>query len=768
MSNLTNAHLLTLVQRFPPKDEPIYGEGPTYFGELGEWDFPADYLALLRSYGEGRIWDYITLLSPFSPSPYRNSFTRREFNLELGRQSDSWTRGMPERIASYGDLYPWADSDDADTFFWMWTNKEAGEYVVVLHNPKTSTWEIHDLTITEFLYHLWGGTLESKEYYPGFLSGPNYFISARTYDTVENTPPYDGSVETRSQQSDSASDFLPQLTALCPPPPTPILYDQRIRFSEFCPHIVPADYMELVNTYGDGSFNKVISLHSPYCLTGERNYFAVNHLRVDTTEDETDSAAAPYKLTDLHLWAESDNDDFFYWTWTNEAAGEYAIVVYNPTEEHPWEAYHLAFAEFLHQLLSGTLETEMVSLVCIDGKPSFTPRYGIDYFLLTRSPLDALIAVCPPPNTPVTYGELMRFNEFSDLVLPEDYIEVARTYGEGRFNDSFSLSTPFSVFLGSNVFHKQKYLQEEYREHPLWLENTPPEIGDYADLYVWAKSGYRDNFMWMWTDQPGGDYVIVVHNIEKRQWEFHHLTFAEFLARVTTRTLNTHMSHFKRISQPARFEAPTKNDAHLTLEHDRQAYEPYQPDYTQDTVPTPDKALDALTALCPPPASPYSGDNRFWFNYDGNWDFPADYLALLSRYGIGRFCDYMNIYSPYIRYPAWNCHVQKRNFTELSRENFFWNSNMPEDIASYADLYPWGQSDIGVMYYWRWINKDKGTYQTILHAGKGSQWEVYDMTITEVLYHLLTDQLPTDFFPDDLLWDGATYNALHAPTETQE
>ncbi|MDO4258067.1 MAG: hypothetical protein Q4C87_00945 [Actinomycetaceae bacterium] len=294
---------------------------------------------------------------------------------------------MPNHIDSYANLYPWAGSDDADTFFWMWTNKEAGEYIVVLHNPKTYTWEIHDLTITEFLYRLWSGTLESKEYYPGFLSGPDYFISAQTYsDSGDETPPYSDAIQIIPSKEHSDDTGLTQLNSLCLPPSRPVLYDHRIRFSELLPHALPADYLELVDAYGDGTFNDLITLFSPYCLLSERSYFLINQQRLEDLEAEPSYTAPPsfpYTLIELRLWAESDNDDFFYWAWSDQAKGEYTIVVRNPSEEQAWEIHHLTFASFLHQLLSGTLETEMVSLACIDTPPSFTPIYS-DYSYLTR------------------------------------------------------------------------------------------------------------------------------------------------------------------------------------------------------------------------------------------------------------------------------------------------------------------------------------------------------------------------------------------------
>ncbi|MDO4258068.1 MAG: hypothetical protein Q4C87_00950 [Actinomycetaceae bacterium] len=387
MSGTTDSYLSTLIQRFPAVDEPIYGEGPTYFGDLGEWDFPADYLAFLKAYGEGRIWDYITLLSPFTPAPHRNSFAYRGENLNYALQGHLWTEDMPDCIDSYANLYPWADSDVADTFFWMWTNKEEGEYVVVLHNPKNIIWEVHNLTITEFLYRLWDGTLNSKEYYPGRLYGDDYFVSARDYSMPTDILPYNSIKQTVLHNAGSSGSFMTHLQSLCPPPATPVLWDNKIRFSEFLPHALSADYLELASTYGDGAFNDLITLYSPYCLIRERNYFTLNQLRLlrlENKRDEPTPPPFPCALNDLHQWARSDNQDSFYWMWTDESAGEYAIVVHNQTEEIPWEIHHLTFTEFLYQLLSGTLKTEMVSLICIDPPASFTPIYTNDDFLRQR------------------------------------------------------------------------------------------------------------------------------------------------------------------------------------------------------------------------------------------------------------------------------------------------------------------------------------------------------------------------------------------------
>ncbi|MDO4258074.1 MAG: hypothetical protein Q4C87_00980 [Actinomycetaceae bacterium] len=384
---LTRSSLAKLLEHFPPADPPIYSEGPTYFGELGEWDFPSDYLAFLKAYGDGRIWDYITPLSPFYPSWYTNNFLQRAEGIEIAREYDGVTKGMPERIKSYADLYPWAQSDVVDTFFWMWTNKEAGEYVVVLHNPKVYVWEIHDLTTTEFLFQLWSGTLDSKEYHPGRLGGDDYFVSTARLGPPDDIPSYSGTVDTISGQVNSGTESLTHLQALCPPPPSPVLYENRIRFSEILSEPIPADYLELAATYGDGAFNDLITMYSPYCPVTRRNYFALNDIRLDELNSNSNDvpplsiAQSPHEL---RIWARSANRDRFYWMWTDEAAGEYAIVVHNRTEEIPWEIHHLTFTEFLYQLLSGTLKTEMVSLFCFDPPPSFIPLYTNDDFLRQR------------------------------------------------------------------------------------------------------------------------------------------------------------------------------------------------------------------------------------------------------------------------------------------------------------------------------------------------------------------------------------------------
>jgi len=139
---------------------------------------PKDYQALVTTYGTGGFNDFLSVFTPFAANP----------NLNLGSQISAITRGYRTMRQEFPNdapyaiypepegLFPWAVTGNGDTLYWL-TEGDPDSWPIVLFDGDHMRHERYDLSATEFLAALFGGSLQSQILPDDLLEedGPQFF-----------------------------------------------------------------------------------------------------------------------------------------------------------------------------------------------------------------------------------------------------------------------------------------------------------------------------------------------------------------------------------------------------------------------------------------------------------------------------------------------------------------------------------------------------------------------------------------------------------------
>ncbi len=129
--------------------------------------------------------------------------------------------------------------------------------------------------------------------------------------------------------------------------------------------------------------------------------------------------------------------------------------------------------------------------------------------------------------------------------------------------------------------------------------------------------------------------------------------------------------------------------------------------------------LDELTALVPPPAEPTPAA-------DPELELPADYRALIARYGLGNLAGLRLIPPADIPYEA----VRQR-------------SALLDIETPYApeDLLPWGIDESGNVVWWL----TEGDWPVVANEARGEEWHRHDGGAVSFLAAMLSGRETSDF-----------------------
>lgn len=143
--------------------------------------FPDDYVDFTKSYGTGRIADFIALFNPFTKNDDLDFFEQKkpileDFNYLIDEDSDYYNYTL---YPNKGGLLPVGVTDNGDYFFWVVSNVENsnlwGTAIVASRSPDV---EYFDMNITSLL----AGIL-SKKIKPDSLPG-NFPYKQVTFDQI--------------------------------------------------------------------------------------------------------------------------------------------------------------------------------------------------------------------------------------------------------------------------------------------------------------------------------------------------------------------------------------------------------------------------------------------------------------------------------------------------------------------------------------------------------------------------------------------------------
>lgn len=151
--------------------------------------------------------------------------------------------------------------------------------------------------------------------------------------------------------------------------------------------------------------------------------------------------------------------------------------------------------------------------------------------------IQALVAVCPPPDRPrgqVDWGQVE--NDLGTR-LPSDYREIVEVYGSGTFNDFLYLFIPNAPY-GAIELTKQP---DRWRRSLGVLRDAGMEVpypieGDEALVSI----GLTDDGDVLYLHPVGEDpdrWPLVVHPRHDDEWYEHPAGLADFLARLLSGTV---------------------------------------------------------------------------------------------------------------------------------------------------------------------------------------------------------------------------------------
>lgn len=162
-----------LVRLVPPPVVPIDANGDWREVEaaLG-LGLPADFKTLTERYGRGQFVDFLTPLTPFGTHELLVQQARQLLDGERSFRESDPDRCPYPFYPEPGGLLPWAGTDNGDRLCWS-TDGEPDGWTVVVWNPRSWTYDAHDMGAVAFLH--------------GWLSGR---VTTSVFDDADETAPW--------------------------------------------------------------------------------------------------------------------------------------------------------------------------------------------------------------------------------------------------------------------------------------------------------------------------------------------------------------------------------------------------------------------------------------------------------------------------------------------------------------------------------------------------------------------------------------------------
>lgn len=143
-------------------------------------------------------------------------------------------------------------------------------------------------------------------------------------------------------------------------------------------HPLPADYKELADTYGNGQFDEHIRLWGPEDTPAGRGLISMNEGYFDDLEDVWEmEGEAPEEIEDgatLVVWARTKDADTLNWVVRPGVAPDAWPVMVLGADATVWENYDRNATRFLADLLSGEIDSGILSSELTPPDHTFRPH----------------------------------------------------------------------------------------------------------------------------------------------------------------------------------------------------------------------------------------------------------------------------------------------------------------------------------------------------------------------------------------------------------
>ncbi|GAB1333096.1 SMI1/KNR4 family protein [Streptomyces sennicomposti] len=127
---------------------------------------------------------------------------------------------------------------------------------------------------------------------------------------------------------------------------------------------LPADYKELIETYGAGFIDGYLLLLEPDCpndvydllkITAEREEANASLWQYEDKPEEMETAG-----NRLVCWATTDNGEYLYWLVRADDDPDSRTIMINSASGEDWERYDMTVTRFLAAVLTGDIRSEIL------------------------------------------------------------------------------------------------------------------------------------------------------------------------------------------------------------------------------------------------------------------------------------------------------------------------------------------------------------------------------------------------------------------------
>jgi hypothetical protein len=175
--------------------------------------------------------------------------------------------------------------------------------------------------------------------------------------------------------------------------------------------------------------------------------------------------------------------------------------------------------------------------------------------------LDRLLSITPPPATPLEPGvpDGWPWVEAElGTALPEDFKRFTELYGSGKFDDFLYLLNPFAADPAGNLVAARDGMLAAYAEtrakFPDRLPLPPwPEPGGVLPL---GRSDNGNELYWLTGGEPAS-WPVVAFAARSTRHEVHQCPVTEFLARLLSGDLETHVFPERFMRRPSHEFVPS-------------------------------------------------------------------------------------------------------------------------------------------------------------------------------------------------------------------
>ena len=117
---------------------------------------PADFRALVETYGSGEFDEFLTVLVPAHENPHLDVAGRRDSALDALHKVAEYEPAPQPMPYPIDQLLPWAVTANGDTCYWLMEGGPDG-WPTVVNEGRGPEWDAFDGTATEFLVETLSG-----------------------------------------------------------------------------------------------------------------------------------------------------------------------------------------------------------------------------------------------------------------------------------------------------------------------------------------------------------------------------------------------------------------------------------------------------------------------------------------------------------------------------------------------------------------------------------------------------------------------------------